>query len=346
MDLDVFVTAHRDEWARLEYLVSRAGRPRRLSGPDVDELVELYQRTATHLSVVQTRSPDPALVGRLSSLVARARAAVTGGRTPAWRDATRFLTVTFPVVVYRGRRWCAGVAAGFLLVAFLIGRWVATSADVQRRIAPPNVVRDLVERDFAGYYSAHPASAFAAEVWTHNAFIAAGTLVLGVLLGLPTIYLLWTNAANVGVAGGLMAANGRLGLFFGLISPHGLLELTAVFIAAGVGLRLGWTVIDPGPSRRADALARQGRAAVAVAVGLVLVLALSGGIEAFVTPSPLPTWARVGLGVLVEAGFLVYIGVLGRRGVAAGETGDLAVGFRPDELPAGCSPTVGRPPSG
>ena len=65
--------------------------------------------------------------------------------------------------------------------------------------------------------------------------------------------MLWQNALNVGVAGGLMAANGKLGLFFGLILPHGLLELTAVFVAAGRRLRLGWTVSTParaGAARR------------------------------------------------------------------------------------------------
>src|SRR5664279_6018823 len=70
VDIDVFVAAHRAEWARLEELVRRAGRPRQLRGAEVDELVALYQRTATHLSVVQSRSPDPLLIGRLSTLVA------------------------------------------------------------------------------------------------------------------------------------------------------------------------------------------------------------------------------------------------------------------------------------
>ena len=42
------------------------------------------------------------------------------------------------------------------------------------------------------------------------------------------------------------------------------------------------------------------RSAVAVALGLVVVLAVSGVVEAFVTPSALPTWARIGIGVLVQ----------------------------------------------
>ena len=57
-------------------LIRRARRPRRLHGSELDELVDLYQRAATHLSVVRTRSPDPVLVDRLSQLVTRARAAV------------------------------------------------------------------------------------------------------------------------------------------------------------------------------------------------------------------------------------------------------------------------------
>lgn len=333
MDLEVFVSAHRDEWRRLEQLVDRVRRPRRLRGPEVDELVELYQRTATHLSIVQSRSPDPQLLARLSTLTARARSAVTGTHSPAWRDVTRFFTVTFPVVVYRARWWWVGAAAGFLLVAFAVGAWVAGEPRVQTAIAAPEEIRQLVSRDFAEYYSSNPATSFAARVWTNNAWLAAAALVSGILLGLPTLAILVTNATHVGVAGGLLAANHRAGLFFGLILPHGLLELTAIFVAAGVGLRLGWTVVDPGARSRVDALAEEGRAAVSVALGLIVVLLVSGAIEAFVTPSPVPAWARIGIGLLAEASFLGYVIVLGGRGVAAGETGDLALGRRPDSAP-------------
>jgi uncharacterized membrane protein SpoIIM required for sporulation len=131
----------------------------------------------------------------------------------------------------------------------------------------------------------------------------------------------------------LMAAHGRLDIFLGLITPHGLLELTAVFIAAGTGLRLGWTVIDPGPRPRAEALAEQGRVAVGMAIGLTGVLLVSGVIEAFVTPSGLPTWARIAIGVAAELAFLAYVWVYGRRAAKAGETGDLASADRGDVLP-------------
>lgn len=336
MDIDAFVAVHAGDWSRLEALVRRARRPRRLSGAEIDELVSLYQRVATHLSILQTRSPDPVLIARLSRLVANARSAVAGAHVPAWRTVAAFFTVTFPVAVYRTRRWWVTTALVSAAVAFALGLWVDTHPDVQRSLLPPSDVRDLVNHQFADYYDAHPAHDFAAQVWTNNVWVSAEVLVGGLTFGLLTIYSLAANVVNVGVIGGFMAASGKLGLFFGLIAPHGVLELTAVFVASGAGLRLGWTTIDPGPRPRSDAMAHEGRSTVVIALGLVFVLAVSGVIEAFVTPSGLPTWARIGIGLAAEALFLAYVWTLGRRAALAGETGDLD-----EDLAGAVLPTAG-----
>lgn len=328
MDVDAYASAHRGDWQRLEVLLRR----RRLTGAETDELVTLYQRTATHLSTIRSASPDPALVATLSTLVARARAAVTGSHNPAWRDAAQFLVVGLPAALYQTWRWWAGVAAAMLLLSWLVAAWVAGSPEVQASIAAPEEIRQLVERDFEAYYSSNPAGSFAAQVWTNNAWVAAVCLVSGIFL-VPVLWILLLNALNLGVAAGLMASADRLDLFFGLITPHGLLELTAVFVAAGAGLKLGWTLVDPGERPRGEAVAAQGRATVGLALGVALVLAVSGVIEAFVTPSGLPTWARVAIGVAAEVAFLSYVVILGRRAALAGEFGDIAATEVGDRAP-------------
>jgi uncharacterized membrane protein SpoIIM required for sporulation len=329
VDIDAFVAAHAPTWQRLERLVSRARRPRRCSGAELDELVDLYQRTATHLSVIRTASPDPLLVGKLSSLVARARGVVAGARVTSWREVTRFLAVTFPAAVWRLRYWVLGVAATFLAIAFALGIWVASSPSVQGALAPPEAVQDLVRNQFEGYYHSAPAASFAFRVFTNNVGVAAAAFAFGILI-VPTVVILIQNAAGIGITGGFMASAGAGPLFFGLVLPHGLLELTAIFVAGAAGLRIGWVVVDPGDRRRRDALAEEGRAATAVVIGLVLVFLVAGLTEAFVTPSGLPTWARVAWGVTIETAFIVAVVLLGRRAVAAGETGDLLALLRGD----------------
>ena len=290
---------------------------------------------ATHLSIVRTEVPDPALVARLSVLVARARSAITGTHSPAWREVGLFFSRRLPAVLYLGWRWWVPTALIVIAVTGLLSAWIASNPDVQANIAAPAEIRERTKPggSFESYYSSGPASSFAAQVWTNNAWVAAGCVMLGVLLGVPVIVMLWVNALNVGVGGGLMFAAGRGEVFLGLIAPHGLLELTAVFVAAGTGLRLGWTVIDPRGQSRAQALAQQGRSVVVVVLGLACVLAVAGVIEAFVTPSGWPTWARVGIGVLAEALFLSYVFIVGRRAAASGETGDLDTRYAGDFLP-------------
>ncbi|MCA4722454.1 stage II sporulation protein M [Mycolicibacterium fortuitum] len=330
MDVDAFVVAHRPTWDRLEQLVKRRGR---LTGAEVDELVDLYQRVSTHLSMVRSASQDSVLVGRLSGLVARARAAVTGAHAPLWREFVRFWTVSFPVVAYRAWRWWLGSAVAFFIVTVALALWVSGNPDVHAAIGTPSEIEELVNHDFASYYSEHPAGSFALQVWVNNSWVAAQCIAFAILLGLPIPYVLFQNAANLGVIAGLMFGADKGDLFLGLIIPHGLLELTAVFLAAAVGMRLGWAVIAPGDRPRSQALAEQGRAVVAAAIGLAVVLLISGLIEALVTPSPLPTSMRIGIGVAAELAFLGYVFHFGRKAARAGESGDLE--DAPDVVPTG-----------
>ncbi|WIV58348.1 stage II sporulation protein M [Amycolatopsis nalaikhensis] len=332
MDVDVFVAAHTAEWTRLGELARRGGK---LTGAEADELVTLYQRTATHLSIVRSVAPDPALIGRLSELVARGRSAISGSHNPAWREVALFFARRFPAAVYLSRRWWIPAALVSIAVMAVIAVWVAGDPHVRAAIATPDELNELTRPggEAESYYSTGPASSFAARVWTNNAWVAATCLFLGIALGLPVIAALWANSLNAGLIIGAMSAAGRGDVMIGLLLPHGLLELTAVFIAAGTGLKLGWTVIDPGRRSRTKALAEQGRSVVVMALGLACVLFVSGIIEAFVTPSGWPTWVRVGIGGLVEVLFLGYVFTLGRRAAREGEVGDLDARDAGDALP-------------
>ncbi len=329
MDLDAYVTEHAGEWTRLD----RLSRRRRLDAAEVDELLVLYQRAGTHLSAIRSRAPEPSLIARLSRILLTARASITGGPTFSLRVVQRFFTVTFPLAVFQAWRWWCGVATTFTVLTFAFMYYVAGDREVQLRFYTADQIDQLVNHDFASYYSEYQPQNFALSVWTHNALLTGEVLAGGVLI-VPVVYLLYVNLINLAPIGGVMIGNGHAAEFFGLIMPHGMLELTAVFIGAGLGLRIGWAWIAPGPLlTRGRALARAARSAVLGALGLALVLGVSGLLEAFITPSPLPPAARITIGLLVWGSFLAYVLVFGHRAATLAENADVSEEDREADLP-------------
>jgi uncharacterized membrane protein SpoIIM required for sporulation len=271
------------------------------------------------------------MVAYLSGVLARARSRTTGTRATSWRDVAGYLAHTFPAALYRLRWWWGATMGVSLLVSAVMMLWLLRHPGAQSALVSPHQANRLVNVSFEHYYSKYAASHFAAQVWTNNAWVAALCISFGVL-GLPVLYLLFENVFNLAVVGALMIAHHRGALFFGLILPHGMLELTAVFVAGGTGLRLFWSWVQPGQVSRGAALAREGRAASGVVLGLALVLLVSGLIEAFVTPSGLPSWARIAIGAAAETLFLLYVFVVGRRAFRRGHTGDVGADALEDQV--------------
>ena len=327
VDLDAFAAVHSGTWARLEELAKR----RDLTGAEVDELVRLYQVVATHLSTVRSVAPDPAVVGRLSDVLGRARATIAGAHDPSVTDVARFFRLALPAALYRIRWWTLGVALAFVALGAVVAVHMLTTPGAMELAGTPEERAQYAEVAFEQYYSEHPHGSFAAMVWTNNAWVATLCVALGIS-GVGTAAVLFFNAVAVGSSAAVMAEAGYLDLFFQLILPHGLLELTCVFVAAAAGLKLFWSWVDPAGRPRGRAVAEEGRALVTVVLGLALALGVSGLVEGFVTPSSLPWPAKIAVGAVPFAAFWAYVLVLGRRAVRDGETGDVSARHSADVL--------------
>lgn len=319
MDLDSYILRHGRQWDRLEELTHKRGD---LTGAEADEVVDLYQRVSTHLSVVRSAAADPVLEARLSALVANARSVVTGVTLPILQTIGRFLTAGLPAALYRSRRWWITVGLVCIAVTGLVAWRVINEPGLAESLLTDEEVKALVNTEFASYYTANPAADFAFQVWVNNAVVTATCLVLGIAIA-PVFVVLWSNMSNLGVIAGYMIEAGRADVFFGLLLPHGMLELTMIFVAAGTALRLGWTWIAPGPRTRAQALAAEGRTVAGVAIGLAIWLLISGLIEGFIS-ARVPVVVGLTIGALAWIGFMTYVFTLGRWAAKAGETGDIA----------------------
>ncbi|QEO08602.1 stage II sporulation protein M [Protaetiibacter larvae] len=318
MDLDAYAAAHGAEWDRLALLA----RNRRPSGPEADELIDRYQTGASQLATIRSTVGGSAQGEHLSLALWRARLLFTGVRRNPLRALTVFAGVQLPAALYRVRWLTLAVAFATAVIASAYFVWLTSDPRAFATLGMPSDLRAYAERDFVGYYSASSEAGFAAQVWTNNAWIAAQCIVFGIL-GIWVPMVVFSNAQSLGISAAVMNHYDRLDQFFLYISPHGQLELYAVFLAAAAGLMIAWSWIAPGARTRAQALAQDGRAFFTVVVGLAVALLVSGIIEGFVTRQDWPWPLKIGIGTAALAAFLVYQWVLGRRAALAGETGDL-----------------------
>jgi uncharacterized membrane protein SpoIIM required for sporulation len=324
VDIDRFIAQNQRTWDRLAELTAAARRgPHRLGPAGVEELVRTYQATSTHLSHARTAYDDPGLVARLSQRVAAAAGTIYGAPTRSRASALRFFTTTFPAAIWHIRRQVAAAAALLLVPGVIMGAWVGLSDAALRASAPEAVREAYVAEDFEAYYSSDSAWQFATEVTVNNIQVSFLAFAAGILFCVLTAFILAFNGANVGVAAGLFVAAGEQGKFWGFIIPHGLLELSAVVVAGGAGLALGWAVIAPGERTRGVALAEEGRRAAIVVMGLMLTFVAAGFIEGFITGRGVPTPLRVAVGVAAFVAFWSWTLLGGRRAAAEGYTGTL-----------------------
>jgi uncharacterized membrane protein SpoIIM required for sporulation len=342
MDIDRFIARNRGDWARLDALAKRArSAPRSLDEAELVELLGLYHRCSAQLSHARSTYRDPQLTAELTRAVAHASAAIYSARPRSPGALRRFFTVTFPGALWHTRRYSA-VAAAFLFVpALVIGAWLVASPAALEASAPAAEREIYAQELFEAYYTDTPSTTFATLVGVNNVNVSFMAFAGGAAALLPGIFILVINGLALGQAGAWMTTEGQAVTFWTLIAPHGLLELTAVVLAGGAGLLMGWTLLVPGEDRnRPDALAEEARRAGSMILGLVACFAVAALIEGYVTGSTLPIGAKVATGVGVWVLFLGYVATYGRRAADAGLTGQLG---ELDDVGAGGPSVTGVP---
>jgi uncharacterized membrane protein SpoIIM required for sporulation len=317
VDADALTDARRAEWERLDQL-SRA----RLDGAGVDELIVRYRAASADLAELKTSVGESPQGAYLSTILVRARLRLTGASDNILTQTGRFFSLQLPAALYRLRWTTLVVAVSFIAVVVGTAAWISSDPALLATLGPPDLLEQYADESFTGYYTENPAAVFMGMVWWNNAWIALQCVLFGIT-GLWPINVLVQNAMGLGVSGAVMAAHDQVDVMILYILPHGLLEMTSIFVAAAGGLHLFWSWVAPGHRSRGESLAAEGRSLATVAIGLVFALFVSGLIEGFVTGWSLPWPIKIGIGVAALAAFLIYMLVIGGRAYRRGETGDL-----------------------
>jgi len=333
-----FVAARQARWDRLEHLLTQLDRRglAALTREDTEELALGYRAATSDLAIAQGRGYDATILGYLNRLAARAHAYVYAGTSASgWSRLVHFVTVTFPREVRRS--WAPILVCTLITVISAIIAYQSVAADPANAYALlsaqeiPHITKSLHDSNFG--FDRNLAPAASSFIITHNISVTATAFAGGATLGILTLWIILENGLVLGGLGALFAQAGFGRDFWATISPHGVIELSAIQIAGGAGLLIAAGVIAPGRARRIDAIVGNARRAGNLILGVAGMLVVAGSIEGFISPQRLSENVRFGIGAVTACGLIAYLGFAG-RGAPLQERAGLDLDVRVEERDA------------
>jgi uncharacterized membrane protein SpoIIM required for sporulation/uncharacterized RDD family membrane protein YckC len=292
-----FVERKRESWEqfyRLATQVERSGVSA-LAADDIPAFSARYREVAADLARAHTYGVDPSVIEYLERVVSAGHNALYRARGRGRTPLFRYLVRDFPAAVVLSWRYVLAACLLFAVPAAIGYAVIRQHPERAEELLPPvmiNRAEQAADRQARGLgYAQSPEEdlpVIASAIISNNITIAFWAFVGGIVLGLPTVLVLVSNGLSLGLGFGLFVnyhAGGYLATF---VAGHGVLELTAIFIAGGAGLRLAGALILPGDRTRRDALVVEGRVAARMIGAVVTLLALAGAIEGMLSASDAP----------------------------------------------------------
>lgn len=299
MRQELFIARHQAEWAAFEaWLDARAARPRRARAerrwhglPDED-VPAAFRRLCQQLGIARRRGYSPLLCERLQALMQRGHNVLYRPPAPRWQRVVAFVLAGFPKLV-RAERGCVLAAAllfGLPLVAMFIA--IQFRPELVHTVFAPTQIAEFESMydpaDASGRLGRDSGSDLAMFGYYvfNNISIGLRSFASGLLAGLGPVLVLGFNGVVIGTVAGHLQVIGHGDPFWRFVAGHSALELTAIVIAGGAGLRLGLNLLAPGRRQRLDALVDGGRRGAQLSLGALAMLLLAAFVEAF--------WSSIG----------------------------------------------------
>lgn len=308
MNLRQFIKNYRPDWQQLEEQILAMNKGKKhLSNQEINSFHQTYLKVTQSLSYSQTYFPNEEVSLYLNELVAKAHNLLYRDTISSTSQFRHFFTRTF--IKLLTEQWKFVLLAMILFLIGGIGGFFSVLADpLNLYTILPGEIANNVDPEFLGAADGMPgASAMSANIMTNNIQVAFLAFAGGISFGLLTGFVLVYNGIIIGALAALFWHSNMTYEFWAYIVPHGMIELTAIFIAGGAGLLMGYKLFVPGPYKRSYQLKEYAKRSVQLVLGTIPLFIIAGIIEGYVTPSTLSLEMKYFVAFVTVIGLIAYI---------------------------------------
>jgi uncharacterized membrane protein SpoIIM required for sporulation len=300
-----WIEKRKPHWLQLEKLLLRCRQsgPGSLTRRELQNLSLLYRQTASDLATVREDQSAGEFARYLNQLLLQAHGVIYIGKRAGLKSILTFFLQSYPRIFRENLFFCAA-AFGLFLAGGLMGALLSLQSP---SFAPNFLNPQMMETIDRGEMWTQPILAVkplaASGIMTNNISVSFTAFAAGITGGVGTIYMMFLNGLLIGVLGAVCGGAGMSLKLWSFVAPHGALELPAVFIAGGAGLRIARGLLFPGALPRMESLKRAAGIGARLIVGVVPILVIAGLIEAFISPTDI----NVSLKFVLSAALFVML---------------------------------------
>lgn len=319
-DKEAFIERRSPDWQELAQILARDVPLSRLSPLRISRAAALYRAVCSDLMRMRQAGVAADVVAYLDALTARAHNALYGSRRYAWREALDALGSGFPRAFRKHWRFMA-VACALFVLPLLVG-WLGalSSPSFASSVLPLKTLEELSEayaEGFANGRSEQTDAAMSGFYVHNNVGIAFRCFATGILFGLGSVFYTLYNGLFMGAVFGYVQRAGHLSNLLVFVCGHSPFELTALVIASGAGLCMGAAlIVTEGRTRLGSLRARAPELALLIA-GAGVMLCIAAAIEAFWSPSSIPSAIKYAFSAVAWGSVLGFLGFAGRTSAAS-----------------------------
>jgi len=278
--------------------------------------VRAYPEIARDLAIARREAPQGPLTRRLEQIYLELHRSIF--RSPArLKHDLRSLFVKDAASIAGTLRWHIIWVTALFFASAAAGAWLVNQYPELVGLFASEAMIEQVQAGQLwtdGLLNVVPSSLLAVQIFANNIAVAVFALVVGVLYGLGTIYIIGMNGLMLGAVFSYTAQHGLAGRLFEFVSAHGFVELSVIMVAGAAGVSLGEALARPGACTRSQAFQGATMRACRLMIVCIAFLVGAGLIEGYVSPNPAyPLAARLAVGLGYLALFvLVMTGALER----------------------------------